>query len=85
VSTPKRYRYLTRSYVEWLGLEPTNVRYASGAHGGTWGRPQPSAFLVHDGGVYEPEDDGLAYRLKEYHVERFDSSTNEIWSAWVAA
>jgi hypothetical protein len=59
------YRYITRSYAEWLGLEST-------------------AHVIHDDGMYEMEDDGLAYRLTEVHTV-WPTENGETWSAWVAA
>ena len=66
------YRYLTRSYVEWLGLErvPLMPRRtgASCVIGGSDTLPRaPSVWpegVAHDGGVYEREPDGLAYERR---------------------
>jgi hypothetical protein len=70
------YRYLTRSYVEWLGLDEVPVRTM---HRGVissyqaqvrfTGEPLPPALashailpgVVHDSDVYVREGDGLAY------------------------
>jgi len=62
------YRYLTRSYVEWLGLERVPIyKPRSGAMCilGNDTLPMPTNAwpegVVHDATLYERESDGLAY------------------------
>lgn len=63
------YRYLTRSYVEWLGLPlvPIMKRRETGHWCGLHGTlPRPdsraiAAGVIHDDSLYEREQDGLAF------------------------
>lgn len=57
------YRYLTASYVKWLGLEPMYFRTGRTVLHGGWGpaRELYEPMVIHDGRAYVLEVDGLAF------------------------